>query len=349
MRSKTPRHQSFAPINPSKEFPNLWRSVAVASVVFFAGLVLIGRYGLPLFFSVVEYPAVSAVQDAGDALVGGDVVLAPPPPRPERRDDAPPFDAALSAQRVMVKDAESGMTLYGKNEYASWPLASITKLMSALVLLETEQQWSSSTQVIADELIDTHMYAGDTYTREELWRSALVGSSNKAMMTLVDRSSWPREAFVERMNQKAHELGMTSTRFTDPTGLDAGNVSTASDVLLLLNEALKQDRIRETLAIEEVNLYSRERGKRHHMWNTNWLLLDWIPNTFSALHGGKTGYIPASGYNFVMRAQNENGHVLDVVVLGAQAHEARFTEARDAAVWAFSAYAWPGAASTTAF
>jgi D-alanyl-D-alanine carboxypeptidase len=85
------------------------------------------------------------------------------------------------------------------------------------------------------------------------------------------------------------------------------------------------------------------------MWNTDWLLLGWIPHSDFEIRGGKTGYIPAAGYNFAMETINKNGHALDVVVLGADTHEARFTEARDAAAWVYGHFAWPddAAASTT--
>ncbi len=160
-------------------------------------------------------------------------------------------------------------------------------------------------------------------------------------MTLADSVGWDLETFVARMNEKAQELGMGDTYFMEPTGLDAGNVSTASDLVLLLEESLKHKEIQDALLTSEYNLYSEERSKKHHMWNTNWLLLGWIPNTFDHFAGGKTGYIPASGYNFVMQVANGEGRTLDVVVLGTTSHEARFTEARDAAMWVFDAYQWP--------
>lgn len=273
----------------------------------------------------------------------GDAIVPPkiePPKLPVLiSTSTPPAD--LSAEAYIVKDAETGMLLAGKEEYKQWPIASITKLMSALVLLEHDIDWATTTTVVADELIDTHMYAGDTYTLEELWQAGLVASSNKAIMSLVDATNWEREAFVARMNQKAGELGMTDTVFVEPTGLNDGNVSTASDIALLLEEALRQEKIQQTLVQPELEIYSREREKAHHMWNTNWLLLGWIPNTFETIYGGKTGYITASGYNFSMQASDDQGHDVFVVVLGADVHEARFTEARDVALWAYEAYEWP--------
>lgn len=245
----------------------------------------------------------------------------------------------LGAKSIIVKDPETGVILFGKKQYEQRAIASITKLMSAVVLSEQNIEWSQTTQVVGDDVIDTHMYAGDTYSFEDLWNSALIGSSNKAILTLVDKSKWSRDAFIQRMNTKAIELGMKDTVFVEPTGLDAENVSTASDLVLLLEEALKHNKIVKTLLTGEYTIYSNERKKQHHMWSTNWLLLNWVPNTFE-IYGGKTGYIDVSGYNFVTRIGEKGGRFLDVVVLGADMHEARFTIARDIAQSVFDAYVW---------
>jgi D-alanyl-D-alanine endopeptidase (penicillin-binding protein 7) len=246
----------------------------------------------------------------------------------------------FSAKSIIVKDQKSGAVLLKKNEYEKRPIASITKLMSALVLIERNLDWNTSTIVSPDKVVDTHMYAGDTYTLLELWQAALVGSSNKAVLTLVDASGLSRQAFVQRMNEKAKELGMLDTSFTDPTGLEDTDIATASDLSILISEALKSDRIRNTLNIKEIDLYSKERKHKEHIWNTDWLLLNWIPNQLN-LRGGKTGYIPAAGYNFTMQVGDDKGHVINVVVLGADNYQARFTECRDIAKWVFESYQWP--------
>ncbi|HAZ29070.1 MAG TPA: hypothetical protein DCY48_04865 [Candidatus Magasanikbacteria bacterium] len=332
-------------------FHNKWRNLAALFVVF--GIVIVGTVwrnqiffradgiAAPLKnFSVRALENVSA-EEGGDVAVERPISVAP---------SLPAFKGAwlspdtLSARSLLVKDHATGFVLYQKNEYEPWPIASMTKLMSALVLLEHSLDWSAPLSVVSDELIDTHMYAGDTYARDELWQAALIGSSNKAITTLADSTEWTREAFIERMNQKALELGMADTMFVDVTGLSAGNVSTASDVALLLREALSQKKIYDALTIREVTLYSKERNVRHHIWNTNWLLLGWIENNFAEIAGGKTGYIPAALYNLTVQVSDDNHHAVDVVVLGAHSHEARFTEARDAAEWAFQNYEWPGEA-----
>ena len=247
----------------------------------------------------------------------------------------------FNAESIIVKDHATGFVLYKKNEYRKRSIASITKLMSALVLLEKNPLWSLKTSVIGGDNLDTHMYAGDTYTLDELWYAALVGSSNKAILSLANALNWSMEAFVERMNQKAIELGMLDTIFVEPTGLDENNKSTASDLVILLKEALKQEKIYEALLTPEYNLYSAERKKKHHMWNTNWLLLGWIRNDFNKIFGGKTGYIGVAGYSFAVQLSDKNEHIIEVVILGTDEHETRFTEAKKAAEMVFANYQWP--------
>jgi len=259
---------------------------------------------------------------------------------PSKKDDAIvllPY--TFSATSIIAKDVDSGALLYEKNAYEEHSLASITKLMSALVLLERDIDWDSEAVVSPDNIIDNHMYAGDTYTMNDLWHAALIGSSNKAIVSMIDATGWTREQFVTRMNQRALEFGMSDTYFAGPTGLDEDNVGTASDVALLLHEALLYDKIRSTLMIPNYELYAAERNKRHRINNTNWLLLKWVPNDLQ-LVGGKTGYIVKSGYNFALEATNSEGKAIDVVVLGTRSNDARFSEARDVANWVFSSYSW---------
>ncbi|MFZ2190507.1 MAG: hypothetical protein WA057_06635 [Candidatus Magasanikiibacteriota bacterium] len=333
---------NFLEIENFKDKSNTWRGV----VAVFLLLIAIGSviYRTNSFSSEREMlnKVLQPLQNI--KIGGGDVVVEPPQPvKPSLPELIGPMKPTedFTAHSVIVKDVKTGMVMYRKNEYDKWPIASITKLMSALVLLEKNPDWTTSTIVIGADSLDTHVYAGDVYTLEDLWLAGLVGSSNKAILSLANALDWPEEAFVERMNQKALELGMTDTYFTDPTGLDSTDVSSASDVVILINEAMKHDKIKQALLTTEINLYSEERGKSHHVWNTDWLLLGWVPHTFVDFYGGKTGYITLSDYNFTMQVGDGNNHTINVVVLGAKTHEARFTEARDIAEWVFANYKWP--------
>jgi len=332
------------------DLANQWRNVVgVSSLIL--GFILIGIFGSSDFASNLKakFPSkssflVAKVVESSVVEAGGDVVIDPPkfviPELPELVGE-PVDDNIFSASSMIVKDEETGTVLFKKNEYDRRPIASVTKLMSALVLLEQNIDWSTTTTVVGDNVIDTHVYAGDTYTLEELWQAGLIASSNKAILTLVDYIHWTEEAFMERMNQKAIELGMADTEFVEPTGLDENNISTASDVSILLAEVLKHEKISEVLKEKELNLFSKERNKKHHMWSTNWVLLGWVSHNFSHFYGGKTGFIPASGYNFTMQVGDEKGHIINIVVLGAKSHEDRFTEARDIGEWVFENYTWP--------
>jgi D-alanyl-D-alanine endopeptidase (penicillin-binding protein 7) len=299
-----------------------------------------------------ELKEVSLVFEAMDSIsiedvkAGGDVIIEPI--EKEKPDQRLPeligelkLEDEFTSKSIIVKDKETGLVLYRKNEYDVRSIASITKLMSALIMLEKKPDWSAKVEVVGGDSLGTHMYAGDTYTLDELWHSALIGSSNKAILSLAKALDWPLEAFVERMNQKARELGMSQTSFVEPTGLDEGNKSNASDLVLLLEEAMKQNKIREALLTTEYNLYSEERGKKHHMWNTNWLLLGWVTHDLEKIFGGKTGYTNAAGYSFVTQVGNEKNNVINIVVLGAREHEDRFTEAAEVAKTVFENYIWP--------
>ncbi len=250
-------------------------------------------------------------------------------------------ESAFTAKSILVKDVETGMLLYKKNPYEQTPIASVTKLMSALVIMDAHPDWSKNVTVTGAELFDSHITPGKTYILSDLWRAALITSSNRAIATVADNVGYTRDEFVQRMNTKAHDLGMTDAVFVEPTGLDEGNRASASDALILMNEALKVPFIKETVLMKEYTFVADGDKKSTHIWNTDWLLLGWVPGNTITVLGGKTGYIPESGYNFVARLKDAKDHAIDVAVFGARTPEARFTEARDVALWTFANYTWP--------
>jgi len=301
-----------------------------------------GHY--PLLKFPDAQPVVVTVVQAAD---GGDAVLKElPPSRPiiPLAKDKTEFAGTLTAAAAFVVDDSTDTVLYSLNSNTPRPLASITKLVTMLVLSDLPMHWSSTTVVQASDCdASSHQInVGEKYTLDDLWNIALVASSNSAINALVRASGILPENFAILMNRKAQALKLESAKFVEPTGLDANNIATAEDTVRLLEEALKNKKILKTAQIGEYYAHPLNKDKAKRMWSTNWLLTNWIPNKFDKeCIVGKTGYIIDSGYNFVVRLEDEKKHAVRVVIMGASSNETRFSEARDLAEWAFGHYLWP--------
>lgn len=254
------------------------------------------------------------------------------------------FSSTNMAVSLLALDVLTDKMLFEKNIEEIRPLASITKLMTAMVLLDLPIDWNTSTKILDSDCDSSshQLKSGEVFKLSDLWNVALVGSSNSAIKALVRNSGVSEESFVALMNKKAKNLNLNSFVFSESTGLDAKNIGHARDVAFLLKESLKSEKILKTLQIGEYYTKPLSKEKSRRIYSTNWLLIDWVPNNFSAsCIVGKTGFINDSGYNFVVRLADEQNHQIIVVVLGAKDNEARFSEARDLGGWVFHHYVWP--------
>lgn len=258
--------------------------------------------------------------------------------------DKEEFTGSSTAVSAIVVDSNTKTILYNKNKGEVRPLASISKLMSAMVLLDQPINWASTT-VIADsdyDGSDHNVDVGEKFTLEDLWHVALIGSSNTAIRALVRAAGFTTDDFAKKMNEKAKDLRLYSARFVEPTGLSDQNMANVYDTAKLLIDALKFDKIYKTVQIGEYYAHPLNGSKPKTIWSTNWLLTNWVPNDFKVQDiAGKTGYITDSGYNFAVDLTNDKKHTITVVVLGTASNEQRFSEARDLADWTFSHYLWP--------
>ncbi|MDO8499792.1 MAG: serine hydrolase [bacterium] len=316
------------------------------------GVILI--FSATVSFKTGHYPVlkfseiVVGASNSRMSVVGGDTEIKTLPvshPIIPLAKDGSEFTGKLSAQAALVLDDSTDTVLYNFNSEIPRPLASITKLMSMLVLSDLPIRWASTTVVLEDDCDSSshHIVPGEKYTLDDLWHIALIGSSNSAVRVLVRASGLTQESFVALMNKKAAALGLTSAKFTDPTGLDAGNMANALDTAKLLRESLKNKKIAEATRIGEYYARPLDSKKPKRIWSTDWLLTNWIPNKFAKdCIAGKTGYIVDSGYNFAVWLKDDAGHTVRVVILGANSNESRFSEARDLAMWAFEHYSWQG-------
>lgn len=254
------------------------------------------------------------------------------------------FSAApMSAPSWAVRDVATGQILLAQNANAPRPLASITKIISALVILDAKPDWATTTVAVGAWAEDPFILPGAEYRIKDLWTAALVGSSNRSIITLANFITPSSTEFAGLMNAKAQSLGMHNTVLVEPSGLHAGNVSTAADVAQLMAAAAQYPEITQAMRLNEFTIAPVDRSVRQfgvHMWNTDWLVIGWIPHDFFEIQAGKTGYIPEAGYNFAMQVADADGNALNVVSLGAENNEARFYDVRHLTKWIFANYAW---------
>ena len=236
----------------------------------------------------------------------------------------------LNSAVVLVLDQESGRTLYEKNAGAVLPIASITKLMTAMVVLETGDSLQELIEITEAD-VDTEKHSssrvrvGTTLTRGELLQLALMSSENRAAHALARRSRLGLTGFVAAMNAKARARGMSDTQYSDPTGLSSRNVSTARDLSRLVRVAADQPLVRQfSTATDMIALVPNQQVFR----NTNRLIRsgDW------EIDVSKTGYISEAGRCLVMQVRIQ-GRPTTVVLLDAFASQARTTDAMRIRRW----------------
>ena len=227
-----------------------------------------------------------------------------------------PTDLQLRSAAALIVD-ERGHRIYGKNTGAVKPIASITKLMTAMVVLDAGVGLDTPITVSRadrDQLRQTGSRLRldqATLTRRDMLLIALMSSENRAAAAL-GRTTFPAGTpmFVRTMNRKASELGMTGSRFAEPTGLDAANVSTAEDLITLLRAAAQYPLIRRATTLAELEVHPYPNSGPLAYRNTNRL----IKNEAWSIELSKTGYINEAGRCLVMRARIA-GRPLYIVLL----------------------------------
>lgn len=247
-----------------------------------------------------------------------------------------------TATKVYAVDERSGASLYGLSEDAQVPLASITKLMTARVFRSRGIDWEKTVTmdgVMPDGGI-AYFADGDKVTVRDLWKTMIVGSSNTAALTLAKITGLAENDFVAEMNASAAGLGMKSTRFVEPTGLDEKNISTAKDIALLARAAFADSAVTDASSLSYFDLVKLS-GAPKRVVATDKLLGSFLDKSPYKLLGAKTGYIDESGYNIVVSVTKEGASPITVVVLGAASNGLRFQEAKSVAYWAFQNYRWP--------
>lgn len=210
----------------------------------------------------------------------------------------------LRSNYALVMDQMSREPIYAKNPGAVTPIASITKLMTAMVVLDARLPPDELITVTQDD-VDTlrgsasRLPVGWTLSRGDLLHLALMASENRAASALARTYPGGTRAFVDAMNQKARSLGLANTSFQDSTGLHSGNVSTALDLAKLVCSAYSYPAIREMTTSPKYEVRSRRSGRMRIFGNSNRL----IHNRMWDIGLSKTGYITDAGFCLVMQTE----------------------------------------------
>ncbi len=241
---------------------------------------------------------------------------------------------SVNARAALVMDGQTGEVLYSKNSNTAFPIASITKLMTAVVIADARLNMSEKiTLTQADfscsgcKSSSSTLRAGDSMNRAEALLFALMKSENPAAAALARTFPGGRAAFISAMNAKAKSLGMNSTHYLESTGLHPGNVASARDLGILVNTASQYSLIRQfsTTPSYDFNLGYRVLKSN----NTNAL----VRNGGWNINISKTGYINEAGRCVVMHTTLNNRPAV-VVLLGADTSAARTNDATRLMNWA---------------
>lgn len=230
----------------------------------------------------------------------------------------------VNARAALLIDAQTGEVLYEKNSGTPMPIASLTKLMTAMVFLESKPDLGKRVMVSREDLAGsgrTQLRAGEVLTERDLLHASLLSSDNAATKSLVRNSGIAPEEYLARMNRKSQVLGLPNTHFVEFTGLSEMNVSSASEYAQILKTASLHPLIAHITTLPDYTFRTSKRD--HHLVNTNRLCRYGVFD----VRGGKTGFINESGYCVATWVSTASREVI-AVVLGAPSNPARFAEAR---------------------
>ena len=232
-------------------------------------------------------------------------------------------DLSLKSSVAMVVNQDTNDVLFEKNTGVSLPIASITKLMAAMVVLDADLPMDESIQINAEDARSygkSRLAAGTSLTRREAMLLSLMSSENRAAYTLGRNYPGGVSAFVAAMNQKARELGMHNSRFADPSGLSSNNVASADDLARMVSASYQYKAIREYSTWPDLTMTINKRQQT--FLNTNRL----VRSGDMDIGLQKTGFISAAGKCLVMQA-NINGSPLLLVFLDSVGTQSRFADA----------------------
>ncbi|MHB1381252.1 MAG: D-alanyl-D-alanine carboxypeptidase family protein [Thermoleophilia bacterium] len=248
-----------------------------------------------------------------------------------------PTPPVIGARSVLLVNADNGQVLFSQNPDQMLPMASTTKIMTALIIIEDIEDLQQPVTVSqrAAEVGESSVWltAGEQLTVEELLKAMLIQSGNDAAAALAEFDAGSIEAFAGKMNARAAELGMESTHFVNPHGLDdPEHYTTASDFIILAQEFRKHPELMRIVACSEEWIPDHGQPDARYLINHNHLL-----DIYPVINGIKTGFTDAAGQCIVTSAEDKGVNLL-LAYLGAESYAQRNDEVISLVDYGFSLY-----------
>ena len=248
-------------------------------------------------------------------------------------------DLGLTAKSAVLMEASTGTILYQKNPEEAMPPASVTKIMTLLLVMECmdagtlawEDTVTASAHAASMGGSRIYLKEGEQMTARDLIKSVVIASANDAAVALAEHTYGSEEAFVKRMNERAAELGMTATRFENTNGLDdtaQNHVTSAKDIAIMSRELIRHKEILEFSSTWMDTIRNGQFG----LTNTNRLV-----RFYRGCNGLKTGSTKKAGFCVSVTAERE-GMTLICVIMGAESRDIRNAEAQKLLDWGFATY-----------
>ena len=277
---------------------------------FVAGVLACTLLFFPMPFSASaetrERFSIHAVPAFSDIPVTGVIWESPEPTLPTAL-------SGTSAQSALLMNANTGEILFRQNDSARLPMASTTKIMTALVAVESlplDTPVTVTEEAVGVEGSSIYLTEGETLTLESLLYALMMESANDAAVAIAVAVSGSVEAFAEKMNQRAASLGLTDTHFTNPHGLDhAEHYTTARELALIAREALKHETLVSIMSTQRKTIPHEGTGGVRLMLNHNKLL-----RTYEGAIGVKTGFTKKSGRCLVSAARRGEVTLIAVTI-----------------------------------
>lgn len=247
----------------------------------------------------------------------------------------------ISASSAVVMDVKKNVFILEKNSDQVWPIASISKLMSAFVILEDFDLELDEYYKIkgSDRRLGgrDYLFTGDEVKNKDLLALSLIASDNTAMAALISSLGLSENEFVVLMNDKAEALNLNNTKFKDATGLNSNNVSTAKEVSILIKKSFENQEILNLVQEYNYKFFTKQ-GKLKNIYSTNELLNSFNENNNLKIIGGKTGYNDLAGYCLGAKFITDNNQEFISVVLNASTLKNRFSDTKKIAQEIYNFY-----------